>query len=106
MKIILILTLCMVSNLLQATATVKEKWNWSYKYDWSTYDNELKVHYQYLPMTDLANQSVNKLDRRYNYECMVNERNLRNYFKTGSLVIAFYKIKDCKKTGKNKNWKK
>ena len=89
-----------------AFAYEQEKFNWSFARDWATFDKELKVYYRFLPMTEQALDAYKKLDRRYNYECLVKQHNLRNYFKTGSLVIGLYIIKECQITGRNPNWKK
>ena len=101
MKIIVAL---FISSFVFANSYVQENFEWSHARDWATYDKEYKVYYRYLAMTEKAHDQYRKLDRRFNYSCMVKERNLRNFFQSDSVVIALYDIKDCKKTDRNPNW--
>ena len=81
-----------------------ETLNWDFQRDWATYDQELKTFYRFLPMTEKSHDQFRRLDRRFDYECLVKERNLRGFFAPGSLVIGVYDLKECKKTIKNPNW--
>ncbi len=99
--IVLLLTIsCATASIYQ-----QESLNWKFRRGWATYDRELYIYYNFLPMTEKAHDQLSKLDRRYDYQCQVKERNLRNMFQSDTVVIAIYDLKDCVQTGRNPNWK-
>lgn len=104
MKTLCALVVCLMAGTLFASTFVKESLNWHRDYDWATYDREAKTYYKYLPMNEEVSDLFDKLDRRFDYECQMKERNLRQFFDSGTVVIAVYSMKDCKQTGKNPNW--
>lgn len=105
MKKLLVILAILLTSTIHAAWYETESFEWDHGRDWATFDTELEVYYQFLPMTEKAHDAMRKLDRRFNYECQVKERNLRHFFRPGSVVIALYDVKDCKKTGRNPNWK-
>ncbi|MBT3235877.1 MAG: hypothetical protein HN353_07995 [Bdellovibrionales bacterium] len=105
MKNIITILLVLTSLPIHASFYQKESLEWSFVRDWATFDKELRVHYRFLPMTEKAHDQLQALDRRFNYNCMIKERNLRNLFQSETVVIAIYDLKDCLKSGPNPNWK-
>ena len=77
---------------------------WTHQQEWATYDKELKTFYRYLPLTEQASDQINALDRRWVWNCMVKERNLRGFFGVSSVVIGLYEIADCNAIEKNPYW--
>ena len=104
MKKFAILLSIFVSISASAVSYQLESFNWSHGQDSATFDKELRVYYRFIPMTEKALEQFQKLNRKFNHKCMVKEKNLRNFLGQGSVVIALYDIKDCKKDGKNPNW--
>jgi len=103
-KKIITVVLILTTNCFATNPYQKEKFVWSHSISWATFDQDLNVYYRFVPFTEQASDVISKLDRRYNYECNVKERNLRNFLGAGSVIIALYRIKDCTKISLNKNW--
>jgi hypothetical protein len=105
MRLFLLLLIILSMTSAQASHYQTESFEWAHIRGWATFDQELRVHYRFLPMTEKSHDQLGVLDRRFNYQCQVKERNLRNLFQSETVVIAIYDLKSCVKTGRNPNWK-